>query len=260
MKIRLHQFLSKSGIFTSKAKVKESIWEGKITINGVIIKNMSYEFNPNKKKVIYDNKIIKLPQKESYFLLNKPLGFICSRLNSQEVKLAKKSVYELFRDETSATVYKSLITVGRLDENTTGFLLVTTDGKLVHKITNPENNIKKTYYIETTESITKEQINSIKNGVQISVKDNGVIVEEYITRPAILSNIKEFSMEITIDEGKKREIRRMLTSLGNEVKKLHRLSTENMLLSDFNIDFGEYCEIDIREINVNIFNNIESDR
>lgn len=93
MKIRLHQFLSKSGIFTSKAKVKESIWEGKITINGVIIKNMSYEFNPNKKKVIYDNKIIKLPQKESYFLLNKPLGFICSRLNSQEKKLAKKSVY-----------------------------------------------------------------------------------------------------------------------------------------------------------------------
>lgn len=66
-------------------------------------------------------------------------------------------------------------------------------------------------------------------------------------------------MEITIDEGKKREIRRMLTSVGNEVKKLHRLSTENMLLSDFNIDFGEYCEIDIREINVSIFNNIESD-
>ena len=259
MKIRLHQFLSKSGIFTSKTKVKEAIWEGKITIHGSIVKNMSFEFNPNKKKVIYDNKIIKLPQKEIYFLLNKPLGFICSRLNSQEKKLSKKSVYELFRDGTSTTVYESLITVGRLDENTTGFLLVTTDGKLVHKITNPKNNIKKTYYIETTRSITKEQIKSIKNGVEISVKDNGVVVEEYITRPAILSNVKEFSMEITIDEGKKREIRRMLTSVGNEIKKLHRLSTGNMVLSDFDINFGEFCEIDIREINISIFNNIQND-
>ena len=107
--------------------------------------------------------------------------------------------------------------------------------------------------------ITKEQIKSIKNGVEISVKDNGVVVEEYITRPAILSNIKEFSMEITIDEGKKREIRRMLTSVGNEIKKLHRLSTGNMFLSDFDINFGEFCEIEFREINISIFNNIQND-
>ena len=86
-----------------------------------------------------------------------------------------------------------------------------------------------------------------------------MVVEEYITRPAILSNVKEFSMEITIDEGKKREIRRMLTSVGNEIKKLHRLSTGNMVLSDFDINFGEFCEIDIREINISIFNNIQND-
>jgi pseudouridine synthase len=257
MKIRLHQFLSKCGIFSSKNEIKNAIWDGKITVNGSIVKNISFEFNPEKKKVIYDKKELSLPQNEKYFLLNKPMGFICSRLNSQERKLGKKSIYELFYGRVSKIVYESLITVGRLDENTTGFLLVTTDGKLAHKITNPKNKIKKTYYIETTKSISLEQIDSIKNGIKIKINDNGK-VEEYISRPTILTNIEEKSMILTIDEGKKREIRRMFDSVGNEVSKLHRLSTEKMLLNDYKLELGEYCEINFEDINRDVFSNIKT--
>jgi len=257
MKIRLHQFLSKCGIFSSKNEIKNAIWDGKITVNGSIVKNISFEFNPEKKKVIYDKKELSLPQNEKYFLLNKPMGFICSRLNSQERKLGKKSIYELFYGRVSKIVYESLITVGRLDENTTGFLLVTTDGKLAHKITNPKNKIKKTYYIETTKSISLEQIDSIKNGIKIKINDNGK-VEEYISRPTILTNIEEKSMILTIDEGKKREIRRMFDSVGNEVSKLHRLSTEKMLLNDYKLELGEYCEINFEDIDRDVFSNIKT--
>lgn len=257
MKIRLHQFLSKCGIFSSKNEIKNAIWDGKITVNGSIVKNISFEFNPEKKKVIYDKKELSLPQNEKYFLLNKPMGFICSRLNSQERKLGKKSIYELFYGRVSKIVYESLITVGRLDENTTGFLLITTDGKLAHKITNPKNKIKKTYYIETTKSISLEQIDSIKNGIKIKINDNGKM-EEYISRPTILTDIEEKSMILTIDEGKKREIRRMFDSVGNEVSKLHRLSTEKMLLNDYKLELGEYCEINFEDIDRDVFSNIKT--
>lgn len=257
MKIRLHQFLSKCGIFSSKNEIKNAIWDGKISVNGSIVKNISFEFNPEKKKVIYDKKELSLPQNEKYFLLNKPMGFICSRLNSQERKLGKKSIYELFYGRVSKIVYESLITVGRLDENTTGFLLVTTDGKLAHKITNPKNKIKKTYYIETTKSISLEQIDSIKNGIKIKINDNGKM-EEYISRPTILTDIEEKSMILTIDEGKKREIRRMFDSVGNEVSKLHRLSTEKMLLNHYKLELGEYCEINFEDIDRDVFSNIKT--
>lgn len=257
MKIRLHQFLSKCGIFSSKNEIKNAIWDGKITVNGSIVKNISFEFNPDKKRVIYDKKELLLPQNEKYFLMNKPLGYICSRLNSQEKKLGKKSIYELFDGKVSRTVYESLITVGRLDENTTGFLLVTTDGKLVHKITNPNNRIKKTYYIETTKSISLKQIDSLKKGVKIKINDNDII-EEYISRPTILTDIEEYSVILTIDEGKKREIRRMFSSVGNEVSRLHRISTEKMFLDDYKLKLGEYCEINLEDINQVIFNDINT--
>ena len=109
-----------------------------MTVNDSIVKNIAYEFNPAKRSVKYRGRELFLPSKDVYFLLNKPAGYICSRLNSQELELNKTSIYELFRDSVDPSVYETLVTVGRLDEETTGFLLVTTDGKLVHSITDPD--------------------------------------------------------------------------------------------------------------------------
>ena len=143
MKIRLHQFLSKCGEFSSKRDIKEAIWGGEIQINDSIIKDIKFEFNTNTKIVSYQGKILKLPVKNHYFIVNKPSGYICSRLNSQEKELGKKSIFELFKDQLSKNIYQSLVTVGRLDEDTTGLLLVTTEGKIVDNITNPKNHIQK---------------------------------------------------------------------------------------------------------------------
>ena len=252
MKLRLHQFLSKCGEFTSKSDVKKAIWDGDITINDSIVKNIAYEFNPAKRSVKYRGRELHLPSNEVYFLLNKPSGYICSRLNSQELELNKASVYELFRSTVEPSVYEALVTVGRLDEETTGFLLVTTDGKLVHSITDPEKKIRKTYRVETESKITEHQLESIRKGVSVSVVEYGSR-EEFKTRPAIIDLEHKSCAILTIDEGKKRQIRRMFTSLDNHVTQLHRLGTEGMQLEDFNLEEGEFCSVTRDEIHQAIF-------
>tara|TARA_B100000459_G_C8597802_1_gene210576 strand:+ start:707 stop:1468 length:762 start_codon:yes stop_codon:yes gene_type:complete len=252
MKLRLHQFLSKCGEFSSKADVKKAIWDGDITLNDSVVKNIAYEFNPAKRSVKYRGRELFLPDTDVYFLLNKPAGCICSRLNSQELELNKTSVYEIFRDAVEPSVYESLVTVGRLDEDTTGFLLVTTDGKLVHSITDPHKKIKKTYRVTTEQKITGKQLEAIRNGMAVSVVEYGSL-EEFETRPATIELESDSCAILTIDEGKKRQIRRMFRSLGNHVIQLHRISTESMVLEDFNLLPGQFCSVTRQEINRALF-------
>ena len=252
MKIRLHQFLSKCGIFTSKNEVKNAIWNGEVSVNGLTVKNIKFEFNPNTKSVTFKGKALALPTSDVYFLLNKPEGVICSRLNDQEKELNKKSVYEIFRNKVPSNVYESLITVGRLDEDTTGFLLVTTDGKLVDKITNPKNHMSKKYLVEPELSITEDEIYQIKSGVKIEISDNDYY-ERYVSQPANITLDDENIAVLTINEGKKRQIRRMFSALGNYVVSIHRLAIGDMVLSNYDISTGDYQEITLDEINQHIF-------
>ena len=242
MKIRLHQFLSKCGEFSSKRKIKEAIWNGEILVNNSIVKDIKFEFNSNTKVVSYNGKILKLPEENYYFIINKPKGYICSRLTKQEKELGKKSIFEFFKKNLDENIFRRLITVGRLDEDTTGLLIVTTDGKIVDKISNPGSHISKKYLVKTELEITMEEILAIKKGIKIQIFDEDKI-EQYISRPAQIDLEGANTAILTIDEGKKRQIRRMFDSLGNYVVSIHRLAIGNLVLSDFDIMSGEYHEI-----------------
>ena len=257
MKIRLHQFLSKSGAFSSKSEVKRAIWDGEILVNGSLVKDIAYEFNPEKRVVTFRGDVLELPLNERYFLLNKPAGVICSRLNKHELALGKISVFERFNDHLDSRTFHSLVTVGRLDEGTTGLLIVTTDGNIVHTITNPNSRIGKSYRVQTTMKISEEQATSIRSGVSVETSDRGVS-ESYISRPAELVLEGEKVAIITIYEGKKREIRRIFEAVGNNVVILHRLSIGKMLLSDYGLDEGDFCEVELGEISNKILNNNDS--
>lgn len=247
MKIRLHQFLSKSGVFTSKKMVKDAIWKGSITVNGSVVKDIAFQFNPAKKAVCYLGEVLILPEEQLYYVFNKPKGYICSRLNEEEKSLGKKSIYQLFENSVERSVYERLVTVGRLDEDTTGFLLVTTDGKVVHNITSPEQYISKTYLVETLNPVSRSDADQIERGIKISVQEQGS-TESYTTRPAYIQFEGECEVLLTIQEGKKRQIRRMFSHLNNEVIALHRTSTERMELSDYNLDFGQFQAISEEDI------------
>jgi len=241
MKIRLHQFLSRTGHFSTKNKAKNAVWNGSISVGGRIVKDISYEFNPDKREVYFDGIELSLPRKYDYFILNKPKGVICSRINKHERSLNKKSVFSLFEDKVDSRVFESLVTVGRLDEGTTGLLIITNDGTLVNDVANPSKNIGKTYVLKVSKKVSHEVINSIRDGVKIEITRNGNI-EEYTTRPAEVTKISDYSIEVTIFEGKKRQIRRMIESLGNRVLELHRVSIGGLDLDSYSLNEGEYKE------------------
>ena len=252
MKLRLHQFLSKTGFFSSKREVKQAIWDGDITVKGSVIKDISFQFNPRTKPVEYRGQLLELPNDHTTYLLNKPKGYICSRLSQQERSLNKRSVFELFIDSVESSAYDRLLTVGRLDEETTGLLLVTTDGKLVHDITSPDREVRKTYEALTRDPISSSQVKSLQQGVDIYVEDSGVITS-YTSRPAEAHLIESNLLELTISEGKKRQVRRMLEAVGNEVIHLHRLGIEDLLLTDFDLDLGDFCLMKKQEISRLVF-------
>jgi len=242
MKIRLHQFLSRTGYFNSKNKAKQAVWDGKITVGGKTVKDISYEFNPAKREVKIDDSTLTIPENYSYFILNKPKGVICSRINKHESFLGKKSVFDIFSDGLDSNTADSLVTVGRLDEGTTGLLIVSNDGILVNEIANPKSNIAKTYILRAISKITSEDISSLRDGIEISYSDYGEQVR-YTTTPANVLRIGDYSIEITIFEGKKRQIRRMMEKLGNRVLDLHRSSIGKLELDEFSLNPGQYLEV-----------------
>ena len=239
MKIRLHQFLSRTGHFSSKNKAKNAVWDGSITVGGRVVKDISYEFNPEKREVLFKGIKLSLPSNYDYFILNKPAGVICSRINKHERSLNKNSVFSLFEGRIDSRVLDSLVTVGRLDEGTTGLLIMTNDGSLVNDIANPSKNIGKTYAVKVSKRVTSELISSIRMGVSIDITRDGM-TEEYLTMPAEVTKISNYSIEVTIFEGKKRQIRRMIESLGNRVLELHRSSIGGLNLDAYSLNSGEY--------------------
>ncbi|NQX83283.1 MAG: rRNA pseudouridine synthase [Mycoplasmataceae bacterium] len=204
---RVQKLISNYGPY-SRRQADKFVEEGKVKINGKVI-------SPGEKatvndKIEIDGKIIKLNLKHEYFLVNKPKGFICQR----EDKFGKETI-SLINNYKE----RNLFTVGRLDVNTTGLIIITTDGELSNKITSPKNDIKKTYLVWVDKHITKNISLGLQRGTTL---DDG-----YITK--IVKNFKIISNEdgkvlvkMTLIEGKKNQIRRMFESHNRKVINLKR--------------------------------------
>jgi pseudouridine synthase len=239
MKLRLHQYLSKSGIFKSKKELIDSIRNGEIEIEGKIITNPHFQFGKDK-EVKYKGTKLKIEEKK-YFILNKPAGYLSSRLTKNDT--GKKSVFDLVENDNS------LVCVGRLDEGTSGLLIITNDGDLVHKITLPDKNIRKCYEAELESSLKNEK--DIEKGVEIELEENGHI-HKYMTKPCKVQKISEKKAVITITEGKKREVRRIFEKTGNKVIKLKRISIGNISLEKLGLSEGKSLKVDKEFIEKNL--------
>lgn len=247
MKLRLHQFLSQTGAFTSKREAKEAVWAGRITVGNAIVKDISYQFNPQTKVVLLDDQLLQLPVRHQTFLLNKPAGVICSRLNLHEIELGKISVFDLFKGRLESTEIDRLHTVGRLDEQTTGMLLVTSDGDLAHRIISPNAGILKQYIVELTERMDNEAMQRLRDGVVIELEENGV-VSLYPCKAESVVSQNERSIMIGLAEGKKRQVRRMVSAVGHAVISLHRQSIGGLSIASFHLKSGEFVQMQQSDI------------
>ena len=206
--IRLQKFLANSGI-ASRRKCEEIILEGKVSVNGQIVKELGTKVNPTVDKVEYCGKQVSISNKFVYILLNKPIGYVTTAKD----QFNRDSVLDLVK------VKERIVPVGRLDMYTSGALILTNDGDFVYKVTHPKHEITKTYTVTVRGIIENEAVEKLKNGVEI---------EEYKTRPAKVKILKTDEdknisrLEITIHEGKNRQVRKMCEAVGSKVVALHR--------------------------------------
>ncbi len=224
--IRLQKYIAECGI-ASRRKAEELILEGKIRVNGIIITELGTKINPSKDIVEYNNKVIEPEQRNVYILLNKPIGYV----TTVKDQFNRPSVLDLVK------VKERIVPVGRLDFYTSGALILSNDGDFVYKITHPKHEVNKTYNVTVKGIINDDEIEALRSGVKI---------DNYITKPAkvkILKTDKDKNIsriQITIHEGKNRQIRKMCEAIGKKVLALHRSKIGNIDVKDLKIGEWRY--------------------
>ena len=232
MEERLQKYLAKCGL-ASRRKCEELILQGKIEVNGKIITELGTKVT-DKDIVKYNGKKLKPEEEKIYILLNKPIGYVTTAKD----QFKRDTVLDLVK------VNKRIVPVGRLDMYTSGALILTNDGEFVNKLTHPKNEINKTYNVTLKGIIQKQDVQNLQTGV--------IIDENYKTKPAKVKILKidqeknASRIQITIHEGKNRQIRKMCNSIGKKVLALHRSKIGNLDVKDLKI--GEWRYLSKNEI------------
>ena len=207
-KMRLQKYLAEAGI-ASRRKSEELIIQGKVSVNGNVVTELGTQVIPNVDIVKYEEKEVIIDNDFVYILLNKPIGYVTTAKD----QFGRDSVLDLVKTN------KRLVPVGRLDMYTSGALILTNDGDFVYKVTHPKHEIEKTYTVTIKGIVTNEEVSKLRSGVEI---------EDYTTKPAKVKILKtddekkQSRLEITIHEGKNRQVRKMCEAIGHKVLALHR--------------------------------------
>ncbi len=203
-KKRLSKALAAAGVASRRAAEK-LIFEGRVKVNGTVEKVPQTLVNWDSDVILVDDESIKGEEKKVYYILNKPHGFVCSSARIG----TKKLVIDLF-----AHLNLRLFTVGRLDRDTTGLLLVTNDGHFANKVIHPSSNIAKEYLVKTVQEITDVHLKAILKGTYI---------EDSWIKPVKVEKVRKGTLKIVVKEGKKREVRLLVQNAGLEILELSRI-------------------------------------
>jgi 23S rRNA pseudouridine2605 synthase len=206
--MRLNRFISSAGV-TSRRKADNLIEQGKVTINGKIVKELGVQVKPYQDLVVVNGETISLKRKQTYLLMNKPKDTITTTSDEFE----RNTVLDL------VSTHERVYPVGRLDRNTTGVLLLTNDGELTNRLTHPKFEIEREYHVTLDKRLEKADAKKIaEGGIDLGEGD--------ITGPADLAVAEADPKDIImkIHEGKNREIRRLFEIFGYDVKKLDRVT------------------------------------
>ena len=231
--VRLQKYLADSGI-CSRRKAEELILEGKIKVNGEVITKLGTKVILGKDEVIYNGKKVIPKEQKTYILLNKPIGYVTTAKD----QFGRDSVMDLVK------INKRLVPVGRLDMYTSGALIMTNDGDFVYKVTHPKHEINKTYTVTIKGIIKKEDVEALRTGVKI---------EDYTTKPAKVKILRtdeeknQSRLEITIHEGKNRQVRKMCETIGYKVLALHRSKIGEISVKS--IPIGKWRYLSREEVN-----------
>lgn len=229
MKIRLDKFISNQ-LNIPRSMARTQIKRGKVAVDGEIIRDFAFSFDPEICKITYKNELVSYKE-HLYLYINKPKGVISATEDKQ-----KQTVIDLLPENLRR---QDMAPVGRLDKDTTGLLLITDDGDFAHNVISPKKQIIKTYIAELDGDITDEIIEKFKNGIKLADGKECL--------PATLSRISENVAEIKIYEGKYHQVKRMFGVVGLGVNELKRISIGNFNLPD-DMELGECRELTAENI------------
>ena len=261
MEERLQKYLAECGI-ASRRKCEEYILQGKVKVNGKTITELGTKVNPQEDKIEFEGKEVNNQQKNVYILLNKPIGYV----TTVDDQFGRDTVLNLVK------VKERIVPVGRLDMYTSGALILTNDGDFVYKVTHPKHEITKTYTVTVKGIIQKDEVEQLRKGIKIeespennsnNQNKNGknTKTESYITKPAKVKILKTDEekdisrLEITIHEGKNRQVRKMCEAIGRKVLALHRSKIGNIGVKD--LELGKWRYLKPYEVNKILNGNIQ---
>ena len=204
--MRLDKFFTVTGIL-SRSQCAKAAKAGAITVDGNTVRDASVNIDPEKNVIAYNGEVIAYSE-FIYIVMNKPLGYVCS--NDEPGELL---VFDLLDDRYKRN---DIFTVGRLDKNTTGLIIITNDGKTAHNALSPKHHVEKVYEYALSEDLSENDRISLEKGAEL--KDG------YITKPCRIIPENEKEGRIILSEGKYHQIRRMFASVSNKVVKLNRVS------------------------------------
>ncbi len=208
--IRLQKFLSVAGI-CSRRKGEEHIISGNVRVNGKVVAELGTKVDPGIDRVEFKGKIVQVRQKMVYIALNKPRGYVSSCNQKQE-----KIVLDLI--DLKERIYP----VGRLDKDSTGLLLLTNDGAVHQKLSHPSYDHEKEYDVTVARPIQDRELMRMSDGLTILGSK---------TRAAVITRISAKRFLIVLQEGRNRQIRRMVEKVGNRVTRLKRVRISDIKLS-----------------------------
>ena len=228
--MRINKYIASSGL-CSRRKADELILNGNVKVNGAVLKEPGYDVADGD-RVFVNGTLIEGQEENVYYLLNKPVGFVTTAKDEQD----RATVLDLVSD-----IEERVFPVGRLDMNTSGALILTNDGNVSYRVAHPKHEVFKTYRALVSGAVSKERLWKLRNGVDIG---------GYVTKPArvtvVTENRNSTLLEISISEGKNRQVRKMCKAVGNPVQELERIAIGEIRLGRLKV--GTYRKLTKDEI------------
>ncbi len=229
--MRINKYLAECGL-SSRRKCEAYVTEGRVKIGGKLVTSLSTEVHDGD-FVTVDGERVKPIKKHVYIMLNKPKGYVCTASDD----LGRKTVMDLIKDRP-----ERLFPIGRLDYDTEGLLILTTDGDLSNRLTHPRNEIPKTYSVRIEGGVSEEDLDTLRGGIVL----DGVKTKK--CRIKVTEATSEATkLEVTITEGRNRQVRRMFEHINKHVAFLKRVAIGELKLHGLNR--GEYRELNESEVN-----------
>ena len=214
MKVRINKFLAGAGV-CARRKADDLVAAGRVSINGKVVTKLGTTIDEKADRVEVDGKKVGAPEKMIYVALNKPPGYVVTRRAFK----SEKSVYDLLPENLRAAVWP----VGRLDKDSEGLLFFTNDGDLTQRVSHPSFSHEKEYLVQTAHEISGATLERLRKGIDL---------EEGTTASARFERQGYKSYQVVLQEGKNRQIRRMMADVGAHVVTHKRVRVQNFKLGN----------------------------